>query len=399
MEEKDYKIMEGYKQYPIKRHFYTEKERQEDPPLDYIKYMIKTYGEYGSKVTMEKAIKFLGEPPKEEDLPEWLQGLGEKEEPLFEPEKETEVTDIQLWEPQDIVLNESLIHSGIITDRLLDLAEFEKPLSHWAIAVHHVFCHKLFHDYIKDHPLMKKKFFSIDDFVDMIRSFPKDIQIYLPKPSFTDSEFRKITGTKLTRSQILKAVKEYEDLKIKVIHASVYNKEEKKDVEIETRRELYTREPVGKILYDTTNTTFIYKDRKSKKIKNAKENKYYLSLNLLGFIIWCRFFNQNFEIKNPKVYQLPGYSGGRAQKIYHKIYSFQSVKRDIVVLSEYAGYLTENFHIPKRRKDIERLLKILKENGLIYSWFRMKDKSGYDLQGLKTTWFIRIKPPKYVKKG
>ena len=387
--------MEGYKQYPIKRHFYTEKERLEDPPNEYIKYMNETYGKFCSKVTMEKAIEFLGEPPKEEDLPEWLQGLGEKEEPLFEPEKETEVTDIQLWEPQDIVLNESLIHSGIITDRLFDLAKFEKPLSHLALAVHHVFCHKLFHDYIKNHPVMKKRVFTTNDFVDMIRSFPKDIQIYLPKPSFTATEFRKIIGIKITGKRLKEAVKEYEDVKIKVIRASIYNKEENENIKIETERILSTREPVGKILYDTTNTTFTYKDRESKEIKRVKEDKFYLSINLLGFIIWCGFFNQNFELKEKKIYQLPN----RAFQIYIKISPFKSVIRSLIILSEYAGYSTENFHVPKRKKDVEKLLKRLKDDKLIYSWYRMRDKSGNELQGMDTAYFIRIKPPKFVRKN
>lgn len=397
MEEKDYKIMEGYKQYSIKRHFYTEKERLEDPSSNYIKYMNETYGKFGSKVTIEKAIEFLDEPPKEEDLPEWLQGLGEKEELLFKPKKETEVTDIQLWEPQDIVLDERLIHSGIITDRLFDLAEFEKPISHWAKAVHDVFCHKLFHDYIKNHPLMKKRVFTIDDFIDMIRSFPEDIQIYLPKPSFTATEFRKITGTKIKGKRLKEAVKEYEDAKIKVIRASLYNKEEDKNIKIETERILYTREAVGKVLYDTTNTTFTYKDKESQKIKKVREDKFYLSMNLLGFIIMCRFFNQNFEIKDPKIYQLPGRKG-RAQKIYHKISSFNFVKRKIAVLSEYAGYSTENFHIPKRKKDLERELNKLINDKLIYGWYRIRDKSGNELQGMDTTYFIKVKPPKFVKK-
>lgn len=57
--------------YPPRRYFFI-KEQEPEVPNDYIEYMNEVYGEFGSKVSMEMAIEFLGEPPMEADLPDFL---------------------------------------------------------------------------------------------------------------------------------------------------------------------------------------------------------------------------------------------------------------------------------------------------------------------------------------
>lgn len=57
--------------YPPRKYFFI-KEQEPEVPNDYIEYMNEVYGEYGSKVSMEIACEFLGEPPMEADLPDWL---------------------------------------------------------------------------------------------------------------------------------------------------------------------------------------------------------------------------------------------------------------------------------------------------------------------------------------
>jgi len=55
--------MRGYKESPIKRHFYTDKEKYADDSYWQLDFPIPT---------QEEAIAFLGIQPKNEDLPDWM---------------------------------------------------------------------------------------------------------------------------------------------------------------------------------------------------------------------------------------------------------------------------------------------------------------------------------------
>ncbi len=258
---------------------------------------------------------------------------------------------------------DTLLYAGVTTDRTMNLMvrksslRIEGDFNYRVKWVHDIFCHSMWKYILKGvglEELHKKAGLIPAKDLEEILDRLDELRVALPRISFTDKDFRNITGLKhLSGEEIRELVQGYIDLRIYGELELYFNPGTKNFKSI-----LLDGYPLSLVVIKKSGN---YSQRNKK-----PEHEYFFDLTLYGLMLFHNLMSGQFTKLPPQIfYKLkPG-----SQEIYRKIAQHSGSTFNILTIAEYIGYSESTIsNIPKIIRLVEKCLNELKKKKLILGW-------------------------------